>query len=151
MKDVYFAFPPARQPGEREKVHTVAIEQQDQYFTPQVNVPYERHISRTMTQLPTGSVDQFITSLREKADCCDFDETVDENIRDQVIEKCLSSRLRKKRLERGRRLTFNDLQAIARAMKASDRQAGAMENSNLAKPGPDAISCYPRLTRKKMF
>ena len=95
MQDAYFAFPPARQPGEREKVYTVAIEQLDQYFTPQVNVPYERNILRTMTHLPTGSVDQFITSLREKADYCDFGETADENIRDQVIEKCFSSRLRK--------------------------------------------------------
>ena len=43
-----------------------------------------------MIQLPTQSVDQFIMRLREKADCCEFGETADENVHDQVIEKCLS-------------------------------------------------------------
>ena len=42
------------------------------------------------------SVDQFVTRLREKADCCEFGETADENIRDQVIEKCLSNRFEKR-------------------------------------------------------
>ena len=78
MQDVYFTFPPARQPGERETVYTVAIEQLHQYFTPQVNVPYERHLFRTMTQLPAESIDQFVTRLREKADCCEFGEETDE-------------------------------------------------------------------------
>ena len=35
-----------------------------------------------ITQLPTESVDQFVTRLREKEDCCEFGETADENIRD---------------------------------------------------------------------
>ena len=139
MQDVYFTFPPARQPGQGETVYTVPIEQLDQYFTPQVNVPYERHTFRMMTQLPTESVDQFVTRLREKADCCEFGETTDENIRDQVIEKCLSNRLRRKLLETGRNLTLYDLQTIARAMEASDRQAGNTENSNQAKSGLNAI------------
>ena len=42
----------------------------------------ERHNFRMITQLPTESVDQFVTRLREKADCCEFGETADENIRD---------------------------------------------------------------------
>ena len=39
MQDVYSTFPEAREPGEGETVYTVAMEQLDQYFTPQVNVP----------------------------------------------------------------------------------------------------------------
>ena len=35
---------------------------------PQVNVPYERHLFRTMAQLPTESIDHFITRLRERAE-----------------------------------------------------------------------------------
>ena len=92
-----------------------------------------------ITQLPTESVDQFVARLREKADCCEFGETEDENIRDHVIEKCLSNRLRRKLLESGRHLTSDDLQTIARAMEASDRRAGNMENSNQAKSGLNAI------------
>ena len=92
-----------------------------------------------MTQLPTESVEQFVTRLGKNADCCEFGETADENIRDQVIEKCLSNRLRRKLLERRRNLALNDLQTIARAMEASDRQAGNMENSNQANSGLNAI------------
>ena len=66
------------QPGVRENVYTVSIEQLDRYFAPQVNVP--THIFRTITQLPTESFDPFITRLREKADCCEFGETADEKI-----------------------------------------------------------------------
>ena len=73
-----FYFP--SKPGVRENVYKVSIEQLDRYFAPQVNVPYERHIFRTITQLPTESFDPFITRLREKADCCEFGETADEEI-----------------------------------------------------------------------
>ena len=63
----------------RETVYTVAMGQLDRYFTPQVNIPYERHLFRTR--------------LRDRADYCEFGEATNENIRDQVIDKCLSSRL----------------------------------------------------------
>ena len=83
-----------------------------------------------MAQLPTESVDQFITKLRERAEYCEFDNAKDENIRDEVIEKCLSSRLRRKLLDKGGGLTLKQLQNTARSMEASDRQAGAIENPN---------------------
>ena len=79
MQDDNFTFPEARRPGDRETVYTVAMGQLDRYFTPQVNIPYERHLFRTR--------------LRDRADYCEFGEATNENIRDQVIDKCLSSRL----------------------------------------------------------
>ena len=126
MQDVYFTFP-TRSPGESKNVYDITIEQLDGYFTPQVNVHYERHLFRTMTKLITETVDQFVTRLREKANCCEFGEATDENIRDQLIEKCSSSQLRRKLLERERGLTLSALQTIARAMEASVRQTGSME------------------------
>ena len=98
--------------------HTVAMEQLDQYFMLQVTVPYERHLFRTLAQLPTESVDQFTTRLRERAKYCKFGDAKDENIRDQVIEKCISSRLRRKLLEKGRGLTLEQLQNTARAIES---------------------------------
>ena len=47
MQDVYYTFPEAREPGKGETVYTVAMEQLDQYFMPQANVPYERHLFRS--------------------------------------------------------------------------------------------------------
>ena len=130
MQDAYYTFPGAREPGEGETVYIVAMEQLDQYFMPQATVPYERHRFRTMAQLPTESVDQFMTRLRERAEYCEIGNAKDENIRDQVIEKCMSSRLRRKLLEKGRGLTLEQLQNTTRSMEASDRQAGAIENPN---------------------
>ena len=83
-----------------------------------------------MAQLPAESVDQFISRPSQRAEYCEFSDAKDENIRDQVIEKCMSSRLRRKLLEKGRELALEQLQNTARSMEASDRQAGAIENLN---------------------
>lgn len=129
LQDVYSTLPPAAEPEEDENVYTVAMDQLDQYFTPQVNVPYERHMFRSLTQEPSESIDQFVTRLLQKADFCDFGDKRDENIRDQVIEKCSSNRLRTKLLERGTTLTLQQLQTIARSMEASATQAENMAGS----------------------
>ena len=81
---------------------------------------------RNMQQLSTESTDQYVTRLRQRADLCQFEDKTDENIRDQVIEKCLSNRLRTKLLEKGAGL--DQLQMIARAMEVSTAQA---ENRDL--------------------
>ena len=65
----------------------------DNYFTPKVNVPLERHVFRQMEQMEGENIDQFVCRLRQKAISCDF-ANVGEAIRDQNIEKCKDSRLR---------------------------------------------------------
>ena len=99
------------------------MKQLEQHFTPQVNVLFERHLFRNMAQLPNESIDQYVTRLRQKADYCQFEEKIDENIRDQVIEKCLSNGLRTKLLEKGAGLTLSQLQMMARAIEVSTKQA----------------------------
>ena len=89
------------------------MEQLDDYFSPQVNVPYERHLFRNTKQLSAETVDQFITRLRQRADYCDFGDKMNEQIRDQVIDKCVSHQLRRKLLEKGKNLTLDQLQSIA--------------------------------------
>ena len=61
------------------------------YSAPQVNIPYERQKFRQMHQEDSETVDQ---------------EDRNEQIRDQVIDKCQSSKLRKKFLEKGQDLTL---------------------------------------------
>ena len=48
---------------------------------------------------------------------------MDEQIRDQVISKCLSHELRRKLLQKGRNLTLPQLREIARSMEESEKQA----------------------------
>ncbi|XP_070573587.1 uncharacterized protein [Ptychodera flava] len=97
-------------------------------FSPQVNIPYERHLFRQLKQEESESIDQFIARLRGQANYknCDFRDT-DEQMRDQIIDKCKSSALRRKLLEKGGALTLKRVQEIARAMEAVDVQVKKME------------------------
>ena len=94
------------------------MEQLDNYFCPRVNTPFERHEFRLMTQEQTESVDQFVTRVKQKAEHCNF-FNADEQIRAQVIEKCRSSHLRRKLLEKGGDLTLEQTFTIARAFEQS--------------------------------
>ena len=68
----------------------------------------KRHTFRQMSQKPDETIDQFIVRLRMKADTCDFKDAnaIEEQIREQVIEKCLSNQLRRKLLAKERTLTL---------------------------------------------
>ena len=45
MQDICYTFPET-EPEEEEDEFTVAVRLLDQYFSPQINVPYERHLFR---------------------------------------------------------------------------------------------------------
>ena len=81
----------------------------DAYFNPAVNVPYERHMFWRMIQEEDETIDQFVTKLKQKALSCDYGESSDEFIHDQVIDKCHSAALPRKLLERGQSLTLKKL------------------------------------------
>ena len=69
------------------------------YFVTKLNEPYERHVFRSMAQQERETVSQFIARHRKQAQNCNF-VNPDVDIRDQVIDKCRSSELRKKLLQR---------------------------------------------------
>ena len=104
----------------------------NKYFKPQANVPYERLCFRETSQLANETVEQFVTRLRQKAQTCEFGDaaTVDEQIRDQVISKCLSHELRRKLLQKGRNLTLPQLREIACSMEESEKQARSFEGGS---------------------
>lgn len=106
----------------------------DAHFSPKMNVPYERHKFRQMSQSPTETVDQFVARLRKQGANCEFEDKLDENIRDQVIDRCSSTHLRRKLLQKGTELTLPTLQELARAMEAVDMQAKAMSEAQSKVP-----------------
>ena len=55
---------------------------------------------------------------------------MEEQIRDQVINKCLSHELRRKLLQKGQALTLQGLREIARAMEESEKQARSIEGAS---------------------
>ena len=77
-----------------QNIYDLAVAALDGHFQPQNNAAFERSQFRAMVQLPSETVDQYIIRLRQKAVYCDF-HNVDENIRDQIIDKCYSQHLRR--------------------------------------------------------
>ena len=75
---------------------------------------------------PWISLSQFVCRLRQSSVSCDFGEQGDDCIRDQVIDKCCSSHIRCKFLEKAGTLTLEDLLRIARSQEAVDRQMKLM-------------------------
>ena len=114
--------------GTEIKPFAESMELLDNYFAPQLNVPFERHQFRQMEQASGESVDQFVCRLRQKAIFCEF-ENVDEAIRDQLIERCRDPRLRRKFLEKTN-ATLKDLQDLAHVQEAVNMQVKAMDQSS---------------------
>eukprot|EP00112_Aurelia_sp_Birch-Aquarium-sp1_P025566 Seg856.4 transcript_id=Seg856.4/GoldUCD/mRNA.D3Y31 product="hypothetical protein" protein_id=Seg856.4/GoldUCD/D3Y31 len=78
-------------------------------------------------QMPSEIIDQYVTRLRQRAEYCEFGTSTGEQIRDQVMEKCLSHALRRKLLEKGKTLTLEQLRSTGRALEVSEIQAGNIE------------------------
>ena len=105
----------------------------DDYFIPKANIPFERHLFRQIAQDSSETVDQFVCRLRQRAltGCsCDFGANDDDYIRDQLIDRCYSSHMRRKFLEKEGTVKVDDLLKIARTQEAVNRQMKVMVNAN---------------------
>ena len=111
--------------GDTDNVYKQTMRKLDGYFTPKGNVPYELHIFRSLEQEASETVDQYVSRLKKQALNCEFgDEAArSEMIRDQVIDACQSSHLRKKLLQKGDDLTLDTVLETARALKAVELQS----------------------------
>ena len=106
--------------------YKTALEKLNEYFQPKRNIPFERHVFRQASQQPDESMDVFVTRLRTLSKTCDFGEQMDEAIRDQAIDKCVSKELRR-RLLREPDIDLAKLLTISRAFEQSDFQAQEMK------------------------
>ena len=106
---------PGAAEGENDRAdeYQIALRTLDAHFSTQLNEPYERHIFRSLKQDK-----QTIRQLQLGKS--------DEPIRDQVIDKCRSSELRRKLLIKGTDLTLAKVQEIARSFEAVDIQLKAI-------------------------
>ncbi|XP_062610673.1 uncharacterized protein K02A2.6-like [Saccostrea cucullata] len=98
------------------------------YFAPRKNVAFERHMFRQASQNENETVTNFVTRLQKLAISCDFGVAKDDNIRDQVIDKCKSTALRRRFL-REKELNLIKVLEISRAVEMSDSQAQKMEEN----------------------
>ena len=95
---------------------------------------------RQATQDPLETMDTYVTRLKRLVQTCDYG-TSNEMIRNQVLEKCYSTRLRR-RLLREETLTLDVILRIARALEASDRQAQQIEGTKNSESDAEKSSAY---------
>ena len=94
----------------------------DDYFVPKANIPFKRHLFRQISQENGETVDQFVCRLRQWAATCEFGANEGDYIRNQLIDRCYSSHLRQKFLEKEGTVALDYLLGIARSQEAVDRQ-----------------------------
>lgn len=131
----------------KTRLYDVACKLLTDHFSPMTNVPYERSLFRPTGQQINETIEQFITRLRERAEYCNFGGGTDEMIRDQVIEKCISHRLRRKLLEI-KDLTLEKLRQTAQAMEFADYQAQVMEGKDPQQSSENQTSSVNRIQHK---
>ena len=66
VQDIFFTLTIADPTGD-ENVYTVMVAKLNEHFLPKVNKTYERSVFRSMTQLQSETIDQFITRLSQRA------------------------------------------------------------------------------------
>ena len=102
-------------------VYKAATEVLDTHFQPKQNKRYERHLFRTCIQIDSETISQYVTRLRTLSKTCQFHDPNDEIV-DQVIEKCKSNKLRK-RLLKEKDLDLDSLLEIAHIIESTDHQS----------------------------
>ena len=131
VQDIFDTLADPKPVSEHDTAYAKAMRSLVAHFLPQVNVPFERHQFRQAKQEDSETADQFVTRLFQLAETCDFGTTKEEQIRDQLIDKCRSHDLRKKLLAvTSGKLTLQKARDIARSMEAAESQARLIESDS---------------------
>ena len=88
------------------------------YFIAKVNSTYQNHVVRGMERQDGETVDQFVTRFKQVVKACDYGDQSDNQIRDQVVQRCKSHELRRKLLEKDEYLTLAVLLTTAATLEA---------------------------------
>ena len=105
--------------------YAVCIRKLDHHFHSDENIPFERHVFRQLAPTDGEPVDKFVVRLRRQARYCNFRDALDDNLRDQLIEKLPDIELKKKLLET-RNITLTQVLEKTRASEAAGRQVKHM-------------------------
>ena len=95
------------------------------HFRSDENIPFERHVFWQLVLMDGESVDKFVVRLRRQARYCNFGDALDDNLRDQLIEKLPNIELKKKLLET-RNITLAQVLEKTRASEAAGQQVKHM-------------------------
>lgn len=126
VQDIYEDIPdPGPLNANEDNEYVVCLRKLDAHFRAEDNVPYERHVFRQLTPTKGETADKFMVRLRKQARHCNFGPTLEENLRDQLIEKLPNVELKKKLLEVVN-ITLQAAMDKVRKWEASHEQASQM-------------------------
>lgn len=111
--------------NEQPKDYNAMIKVLDDYFIPENNVSFERHLFIQIVQKSKKTFDQFMYKPKQQATSCDSAVEEDDYNRDQLIGKCCSNRLRRKFLKKSGLVKLDVLLVIARAQEAIEHSGQA--------------------------
>ncbi|XP_065188286.1 uncharacterized protein K02A2.6-like [Sycon ciliatum] len=136
VQDVFDTLPepPAPTDGSVQNSYDKVVTMLDSYFQYTPNVMFERHTFRRLAQMETETVAQFGNRLVQQAKLCLFADQ-DEQVCDQLVEKCIDDRLRRKFLEKQGTLKLKDALELSRQFEATELSARGMSQSRSA-PAP---------------
>lgn len=110
-----------------QNVFKVAISKLDSYFAPKQSKVYERHTFRLLKQEPDEKFEKFLVRLRKQAEKYQF-ASRDENIIDQVTEKCHLPELRKKILQIEDEITLDRVITEVNTLEIVNKQLEEFKN-----------------------
>ncbi|XP_046970586.1 uncharacterized protein LOC124537738 [Vanessa cardui] len=118
LQEIIYNLPGAHvDASEGVDVFSTAFDKLDGYFLPKQNKIYERHIFRQIIQEENEKFEKFVVRLRNQAGKCKF-SNAEENLIDQIVEKCSSSELRKKILTLGDNVPLDKIIMEANSLEA---------------------------------
>ena len=89
VQDIFLTF------TDTGDTYDMAMTKLTKYFALKKNIPFERHLFRKTAQESEEPIESFITRLQTLAKSCNF-ENLEEAIRDQIVKKCSSGKLRRR-------------------------------------------------------
>lgn len=127
LQEIFYNLPGASaEPEQDVDIFEVAVSKLDDYFLPKQNKTFERHIFRLIKQDEGECFEKFLIKLRNQASKCKF-EKPDDHIIDQILEKSLSTELRKKMLTMGDGITLDQVITIANTLEIVNFQLDSFE------------------------
>ena len=125
--------------------YATAKEKLNEYFDPKKNTEFEIYTFRQAKQNPGESMNAFHARLRQLSATCEFSD-IEREVKSQIIQSCLSQRLRRKALKDST-MTLQKLLEEARAMEIAETQAKEIESTGSANALTTKISS--KLPKKK--
>ena len=101
-----------------DKDYKKAVEKLNEYFSPKKNVLFKTHKFRQLKQVTEDTIEQYCTRLRQQAIICEFSNSENE-LKIQLVEGCLSSRVRRKAIEDD--LSLANILSYARSLEITDK------------------------------